>query len=73
MPATLTANSPLTKSEVAALSHSQIAQLSTSDMLRVIEAAELPFARKTGLAHQSPEALRRLTHLACRSCRNQGY
>lgn len=78
MPAVLSSNeqtleSQLTKSKVAGLSHTEIAELSSADMLRVIAIADLPFARRTALAHQSPDTLRQLTHLACQCCRNQGY
>jgi hypothetical protein len=68
-----TTESQLTKSDVAALSHAEIAGLTTTEMLRVIAVADLPFARQSTLAYQSPGTLRQLTHLACRCCRNQGY
>ena len=61
------------KSDAAALSHAEIAELSPEEMLRIINLADLPFARGRRLIHQSPETLRQLTHLACQCCRNQGY
>ncbi len=66
-------NSPLTKADVAALSHADISKLSSEEMLHVIAVAELPFAKNRNLVYQSPETLRQITHLACQSCRNQGF
>lgn len=66
-------NRPFTKADVAALSHADIASLSSEEMLRVIAVADLPFARNRALVFQSPETLRQITHLACMSCRNQGF
>ncbi len=65
--------SQLTKADVAALSRAEISQLTSEDMLRVIAVADLPFTRNRGLVFQSPETLRQITHLACQSCRNQGF
>jgi hypothetical protein len=62
-----------TKADVAALSRAEIARLTSAEMLRVIAVADLPFARNRELVFQSPDTLRQITHLACLSCRNQGY
>ena len=66
-------NPYLTKADVAALSHADIAELSAEEMIRVIAVANLPFAKNRELVFQSPDTLRQITHLACQSCRNQGF
>ncbi len=66
-------NPLLTKADLAALSHAEIAELSVEEMIEIIAAADLPFARGRRLVFQSTETLRQLTHLACQCCRNQGY
>ncbi len=66
----------LDKSTVAELSPTQISQMTSGELVRVILAAKLPLLRpetERRLEFQNLATLQRLANLAHRCCRNQGY
>ncbi len=67
---------PLDKSTVAEIPSGLISRMSREELIRVIQAAELPLLNartRERLPYLDRMVLERLAHLARRCCRNQGY
>ena len=72
----VTWNGALDKSAVAALSYSAIMSLTREELIRVVEAADLPMVvphTRDHLQYLDRVVLERMAHLARRCCRRQGY
>ncbi len=66
----------LDKSTVADIPSGLVSQMSREELIRVVQAAELPLLRartRERLPYFDRTTLERLVHLARRCCRNQGY
>jgi hypothetical protein len=69
-------NGALDKSVVAGIPYAAIAAMTREELVRVIEAADLPVLGPRAsdrLPYLKRTILERLAHLARRCCRNQGY
>lgn len=72
----LTQEESLDKATIAALPAMTIQQMNREELVRLIEATDLPMARGERSQHlldTDRNALLRLAYLARRCCRNQGY
>jgi hypothetical protein len=61
------------KVAVAALTHDGISEMTSDDMVAVIETVSSPTGGFVDLATNDRPTLERLVYLARRTCRNQGY
>lgn len=66
----------LDKSTVAEIPSGLVSKMSREELIRVVQAAELPWLTprsRERLLYLDRMVLERLAHLACHCCRNQGY